>query len=61
MLTSDFVQASEAEILGAIIRWGEMTVTKRGEALTGEHVTTTHSSELYKKYFYCLVLTYCKT
>lgn len=45
VLTSDFVQASEAEILGAIIRWGEMTVTKRGEALTGEHVTTTHSSE----------------
>ena len=48
VLTSDFVQASEAEILGAIIRWGEMTVTKRGESLTGEHVITSHSSELSK-------------
>ena len=47
VLTSDFVQASEAEILGAIIRWGEMTVTKRGESLTGEHVMTSHSSEYF--------------
>ena len=59
VLTSDFVQASEAEILGAIIRWGEMTVTKRGEALTGEHVTTTHSSEIHNSCHCVTVNTLC--
>ena len=45
VLTSDFVQASEAEILGAIIKWGEMTVARRGEAGTGDHAALTHTSE----------------
>ena len=40
VLTSDFVQASEAELLGAVIKWGEMCVSRRGEG--GEHITLPH-------------------
>ena len=31
VLASDFVQASEAEIVGSVIRWGEVMVARRGE------------------------------
>ena len=31
VLASDFVQASEAEIVGSVIRWGEAMVARRGE------------------------------
>ena len=41
VLTSDFVQASEAELLGAVIKWGEMVVTRRGDT-SGRHITLPH-------------------
>ena len=34
LLTSDFLQASEAEVVAAVVRWGEVCVARRGE---GEH------------------------
>ena len=42
MLTSDFVQASEAELLSAVIKWGELAVARRqmeGGTATGELIT----------------------
>ena len=39
VLASDFVQASEAEIVGAVIRWGEVMVARRGE---GGEITLPH-------------------
>ena len=42
-MTSDYVQASEAELLGAVIKWGEMSVARRGEtAPSGELITLPH-------------------
>ena len=37
VITSDYVQASESEILSVVIKWGEMTVARRGEL--GDHIT----------------------
>ena len=41
VLTSDFVQASEAELLGAVIKWGELAVARRQVEAggTGELIT----------------------
>ena len=39
VLASDFVQASEAEIVVAVIRWGEVMVARRGE---GGEITLPH-------------------
>jgi len=36
LISSDFIQASESEILGTVIRWGELVVARRGE---GEGLT----------------------
>jgi len=32
LLSSDYLQASEVEILQSVIRWGELTVARRGES-----------------------------
>ena len=35
LLSSDFLQASEAEVVGAVVRWGEVVVARRGEGEVG--------------------------
>ena len=35
----DHLQASEAEVVGAVVRWGEVVVARRGEGEVGFSIT----------------------